>query len=84
MNQPTVPIPSELAATLARYRGEVVLTGPDGRPAGHVLSPEQYRAMRDAANRGLMTPPTEEQIRASLARGGEHSMDEVIKMVEDA
>ena len=81
MSEPTIPVPAELAGKLPTGPAGLALVGPDGQPVGYVVSPAEYRALRDAMTRSFFLPPTTEELDRADAEGGEHTMEEVFALL---
>lgn len=78
-----VTIDAALFEKLTPILCELPLAGPDGRLAGYFVPSGTYDAMRKALYDQLLTEVTVEDCRRALANPIRHSMDEVMKLVEE-
>ncbi len=80
-----VTIDPELAAQLTGNGDEVALADRDGKLLGHLVSPKDYEAFKAwrKATAWMYEEPTAEELRRSFAKGGRHTMEEVLKLLEE-
>lgn len=81
-----VTIEPELVAQLTGNGAEVALADRDGKLLGHLVSPKEYEAFKAwrKATAWMYEEPTAEELRRSFAKGGRHTMDEVLKLLEES
>ena len=78
-----VTIDRELVTKLTGNGGRVPLNDPDGNAVGFYVSADRLAILEKALDAQLRGEPTLEEFRRSLARGGRHTMEEVLKLVEE-
>lgn len=81
----SVMIDPELAAQLTGNGDEVALADRDGKLLGHLVRPKDYEAFKAwrKATAWMYEEPTAEELRRSFAKGGRHTMEEVLKLLEE-
>lgn len=80
-----VTVEPELAAQLTGNGDEVALADRDGKLLGHLVRPKEYEAFKAwrHATAWMYQEPTAEELRRSFDKGGRHTMDEVLKLLEE-
>ena len=78
-----VSLDPELVRKLTSNGGQVPLTDTNGNPVGYFVSPTVYEAMKDAFYDRAFAEITEEDIRRALANPKRHTMEEVLKLLDD-
>ena len=80
-----ITIDPELAAQLTGNGDAVALTDRDGKLLGHLVSPKDYEAFKAwrKATAWMYEEPTAEELRRSFAKGGRHTMEEVLKLLDE-
>jgi hypothetical protein len=78
-----VTIDPELLAKLTSNGGRVPLADGNGNTVGFFVSSERLALLEKALDAQLHGEPTLEEFRRSIAKGGRHTMEEVLKLVEE-
>lgn len=78
-----VTIDAELVAKLTSNGGRVPLADPDGKVVGYFVATDPATPPADRPADWMYREPTLEEFRRSIARGGHHTMEEVLKLVEE-
>ena len=75
----SVMIDPELVTKLLSNGGKVLLTDSSGKSLGHFVALDRQDKPAD----WMYREPTLEEFRRSIARGGRHSTEEILKLLEE-
>ncbi len=78
-----IPLDPELVAKLTANGGQVPLTDQNGKPIGYYVSPDCFEVMQKALYDQAFAELSDEEARRVLANPKRHSMEEVLKLLED-
>ena len=75
----SVMIDPELVTKLLSNGGKVLLTDSSGKALGHFVALDH----QDKPIDWMYQEPTLEEFRAAIARGGRHTTEEILKLLEE-
>ena len=78
-----VSLDSELVRKLTANGGQVPLTDDRGNAIGYFLTPERFEIMQKALYDQAFAEMTDEEARRVLANPKRHTMEEVLKLLEE-
>jgi len=78
-----VSLDSELVRKLTANGGQVPLTDDSGNAIGYFLTPERFEIMQKALYDQAFAEMTDEEARRVLANPKRHTMEEVLKLLEE-
>ena len=78
-----VSLDSELVQKLTANGGQVPLTDASGKAIGYFLTPERFEVMEKALYDQAFSEMSDEEAQRILANPKRHTMEEVLKLLEE-